>query len=114
MLGDRGSNDDGKLDQSLYVLGDINFNVTVIVDKSVKVVERYVYNPFGQITILTGTRVHGRLAWSHRCICTKADGSTLRAACIISAIAITRQPWADGPTSIRNVTKRWASIYSGC
>ncbi len=31
---------------------DANFNVTAVVDDSGEVVERYVYDPFGQVTVL--------------------------------------------------------------
>jgi hypothetical protein len=36
----------------LWVVQDANFNVTAVVDDSGNVVERYVYDPFGQATVL--------------------------------------------------------------
>ena len=43
----------GTLDQRLYVLQDANWNVTALVDTTGNVVERYVYNPYGDVTVLT-------------------------------------------------------------
>ena len=48
VLRDRDSNGDGTLDERLYVAQDANYNVTVLFDNSGNVVERYVYDPFGQ------------------------------------------------------------------
>jgi len=52
ILRDRDSDGDGTLDQRLWVVQDANFNVTAVVDDSGEVVERYVYDPFGQVTVL--------------------------------------------------------------
>ena len=46
------TNGDGTLDERLWVVQDPNFNVTAVVDSSGEVVERYVYDPFGQATVL--------------------------------------------------------------
>ena len=35
----------------IYYLGDANYNVTALVDSSGTVVERYVYTPYGQVTV---------------------------------------------------------------
>jgi RHS repeat-associated protein len=43
------------LDERLWVVQDANFNVTAVVDDSGEVVERYVYDPFGQATVLDAT-----------------------------------------------------------
>jgi RHS repeat-associated protein len=43
----------GQLDERLYAIQDANWTVTAIVAKSGGVVERYVYDPYGQPTILT-------------------------------------------------------------
>jgi RHS repeat-associated protein len=39
--------------EHLYVAQDANYNVTAIFDNSGHVVERYVYDPFGVVTVLT-------------------------------------------------------------
>jgi RHS repeat-associated protein len=52
VLRDRDSDGDGTLDERLWVVQDANFNVTAVVDGSGEVVERYVYDPFGQATVL--------------------------------------------------------------
>ncbi len=44
--------DDGALNERLWVVQDANFNVTAVVDDSGEVVERYIYDPFGQATVL--------------------------------------------------------------
>jgi YD repeat-containing protein len=52
VLRDRDSDGDGTLDDRLWVVQDANFNVTAVVDDSGEVVERYIYDPFGQATVL--------------------------------------------------------------
>ncbi|MCS7045186.1 MAG: hypothetical protein NZO58_02400 [Gemmataceae bacterium] len=52
ILRDRDSNGDGTLDERLYVVQDANYNVTAIFDNASNVVERYVYDPFGLVTVL--------------------------------------------------------------
>jgi RHS repeat-associated protein len=52
VLRDRDSNGDGTLDERLYVAQDANYNVTVLLDNSGNVVERYIYDPFGQAMVL--------------------------------------------------------------
>ncbi|MDW8244743.1 MAG: RHS repeat-associated core domain-containing protein [Thermogemmata sp.] len=51
-LDNRDSNGDGTLDERLYVAQDANYNITALFDNSGNVVERYVYDPFGQVTVL--------------------------------------------------------------
>ena len=48
-------NSDGTIQQRLYVQQDANWNVTALVNTSGTVVERYVYDPFGAVTVLSGT-----------------------------------------------------------
>jgi hypothetical protein len=43
---------DGTLDERLWVVQDANYNVTVLLDNSGNVVERYIYDPFGSVTVL--------------------------------------------------------------
>jgi RHS repeat-associated protein len=52
ILRDRDTDADGTLDERLWVVQDANFNVTAVVDDSGEVVERYIYDPFGQATVL--------------------------------------------------------------
>jgi RHS repeat-associated protein len=52
VLRDRDSNGDGTLDERLYVAQDANYNVTALLDNAGSVVERYVYDPFGQAMVL--------------------------------------------------------------
>jgi RHS repeat-associated protein len=52
VLRDQSSAHDGTLDQRLYVMQDANWNVTGLVDTSGAVVERYVYSPYGVVTVL--------------------------------------------------------------
>jgi RHS repeat-associated protein len=52
VLRDRDATGDGTLDERLYVVQDANYNVTALFDNSGNVVERYIYDPFGQVTIL--------------------------------------------------------------
>ncbi len=41
-------------DQRLYYLTDANFNVTTLIDIAGDAVERYLYDPYGKVTIYTG------------------------------------------------------------
>jgi RHS repeat-associated protein len=45
---------DGNLDERLWVVQDANWNVTALIDNSGAVVERYIYDPFGSVTVLDG------------------------------------------------------------
>jgi RHS repeat-associated protein len=53
VLRDQSSQGNGVLDQRLYVLQDPNWNVTALLDSSGNVLERYVYDPYGAVTVLT-------------------------------------------------------------
>ena len=53
VLRDQSSEGDGTLDLRLYVVQDANWNVTALIDASGNVVERYIYNPYGSVTVLT-------------------------------------------------------------
>lgn len=55
VLRDRDTNADGTLDERLWVQQDANFNVTALVNGSGTVVERYVYDAFGAVTVLDGS-----------------------------------------------------------
>jgi RHS repeat-associated protein len=57
ILRDRDVNGDGTLEERLWVHHDANFNVSSVLDNSGNVVERYAYDPHGNITVLTGSWV---------------------------------------------------------
>ena len=50
-------------DHRLYYLNDANMNVTALVNTSGTVVERYVYDPYGQVTVLDST-TGGQTDWA--------------------------------------------------
>ncbi|MEZ6032063.1 MAG: RHS repeat-associated core domain-containing protein [Planctomycetaceae bacterium] len=51
VLRTRDSDADGSLDETLYGLQDSNWNITALADTSGAVVERFVYNAYGQSTV---------------------------------------------------------------
>ena len=51
VLRDRATGSPGTLDERLWAQQDANFNVTALVDGTGAVVERYVYDPYGAVTI---------------------------------------------------------------
>jgi RHS repeat-associated protein len=53
VLRDRDTDGDGTLEQRLYAQQDANYNITALVDANGTVVERYVEDPYGQVTVLT-------------------------------------------------------------
>jgi RHS repeat-associated protein len=57
VLRDRDANGQGGdgLEERLWVQQDANFNVTALVNASGSVVERYVYDPYGSVTVLNGS-----------------------------------------------------------
>jgi RHS repeat-associated protein len=53
ILRDENTDSDGACDDGrVYALADANFNVTALVDTNGDVVERYLYSPYGEVTIL--------------------------------------------------------------
>jgi RHS repeat-associated protein len=55
ILRDRDTDANGSLDERLWVQQDANWNVTALIDGSGNVVERYLYDAFGSVTILDGS-----------------------------------------------------------
>ena len=56
VLRDKNTDADGLCDdERLYYLGDANFNVTTLVNTGGDAVERYVYSPYGVLTIYDAT-----------------------------------------------------------
>ena len=52
-------------DQRLYYLNDANFNVTALLDTNGHAVERYVYSPYGVLTIYDATWTNPRSTSTH-------------------------------------------------
>jgi RHS repeat-associated protein len=52
ILRDRSTQNNGTLDERLWVQQDTNWNVTALINGSASVVERYVYDPYGLRTVL--------------------------------------------------------------
>lgn len=52
---DQDTNGNGTLSERLYIQQDANSNVTALVNTTGNVVERYVYSPFGTVTVLSPT-----------------------------------------------------------
>jgi RHS repeat-associated protein len=59
----RDTDDNGTLDETLYYCQDANMNTTALVSASGSVVERYLYDPYGKVTILDGT-TGGQTDWA--------------------------------------------------
>ena len=66
VLRDKNTDADGLCDdERLYYLGDANFNVTTLVDIGGDALERYVYSPYGVLTIYDATWSNVRSASSY-------------------------------------------------
>ncbi|MCI0463315.1 MAG: RHS repeat-associated core domain-containing protein [Gemmataceae bacterium] len=59
ILRDRDTDGNGSLDERLYVQQDANYNVTALIDTSGQVVERFIEDGYGKVTVLA-------LDWSTR------------------------------------------------
>ena len=55
VLRDRDTDGNGTLDERLYPLQDANWNVMALVTPAGTVVERYSYDPYGQVTVRDGS-----------------------------------------------------------
>ncbi len=55
VLRDRDATGSGTLSERLWVQQDANWNVTALVNTSGSVVERYVYDPYGVVTVLSAS-----------------------------------------------------------
>jgi RHS repeat-associated protein len=53
---DRDTDNNGTLEERLYLQQDANWDVTALVTASGTVVERFLYDPYGQVTFLTAAR----------------------------------------------------------
>jgi YD repeat-containing protein len=66
VLRDRDTDGNGTLDERLYALQDANYNVVALADASGAVVERYAYDPYGAVKVLTpgyGSRSASSFGW---------------------------------------------------
>ena len=69
VLRDRDATGSGTLSERLWVQQDANWNVTALVNGSGSVVERYVYDPYGSVTVLSaawGSLSGSAYAWIYR------------------------------------------------
>jgi RHS repeat-associated protein len=69
VLRDRATTTPGTLDERLLAQQDANWNVTAVVDGTGAVVERYAYDPFGGVTVLTpsyGSRSGSSYGWVYQ------------------------------------------------
>ena len=66
MLRDKNTDADGLCDdERIYYLGDANFNVTTLVNTGGDALERYVYSPYGVLTIYDATWANVRSTSSY-------------------------------------------------
>ena len=66
VLRDKNTDADGLCDdERIYYLGDANFNITTLVSTAGDAVERYVYSPYGVLTIYDATWANVRSASSY-------------------------------------------------
>ena len=62
ILRDRSTTNNGNLNERLYYLTDAQMNVTTLVDATGDPVERYTYDPYGNVTIYDGTWTNVRVS----------------------------------------------------
>lgn len=55
ILRDRDTDANGSLNERLYYLQDANFNVTTLVNTAGDAQERYIYEPYGEVDVFTGS-----------------------------------------------------------
>jgi RHS repeat-associated protein len=66
VLRDRDTDANGTLDERLYAVQDANYNVTALLNISGSVVERFLYDPYGTVTVLASdfsARSGSQYAW---------------------------------------------------
>jgi len=86
--------DDHCDDETLYVLGDANFNTTALVNAAGTVLERYVYDPYGRVTVTDGT-------W------------TGRAGSLYESTVLFAGYWRDTETGLYHVRNRMYHVRLG-
>ena len=66
---DRDTDGNGTLDERLYAVHDVNFNIVALLNTSGTVVERYAYDPYGGFVVLDGSwgsRSGSGYAWAYQ------------------------------------------------
>mgnify|MGYP006290344901 CR=1 FL=1 len=81
-------------DETLYALGDANFNTTALVNTAGTVLERYVYDPYGRVTVTDGT-------W------------TGRAGSLYESMVLFAGYWRDTETGLYHVRNRMYHVRLG-
>jgi len=81
-------------DETLYALGDANFNTTALVNAAGTVLERYVYDPYGRVTVTDGT-------W------------TGRAGSLYESTVLFAGYWRDTETGLYHVRNRMYHVRLG-
>ena len=81
-------------DETLYALGDANFNTTALVNAAGTVLERYVYDPYGRVTVMDG-------AWTAR------SGSLYESTVLFAGY------WRDSETGLYHVRNRMYHVRLG-
>jgi len=81
-------------DETLYALGDANFNTTALVNAAGTVLERYVYDPYGRVTVTDGT-------W------------TGRAGSLYESTVLFAGYWRDTETGLYHVRHRMSHVHLG-
>ena len=91
VLRDRATGSPGTLNERLWAQQDANFNVTALVDGSGAVVERYVYDPYGAVTIYS------------------PDYSTLRSSSSYAITILFQGMRYDATSGLYEADERWYS-----
>jgi len=97
----------------LWVQQDATWNVTALLDTSGTVVERYVYDAYGKVTVLDAswaTRSNSLFGWQYL---HQGGGLTQARGCTISGTAITARRWAAGSRTIHSGSARAIPIFIG-
>ena len=113
VLRDQSSQGNGVLDQRLYVQQDANGNVTAVLDIHGNVLEHYVYQPYGAVTVLTAAWMSRERAPTAGCTCGKGSGTmgpwacTTRAAGVLAVAGAAAAGRPAGPGTGSRNDYRW-------
>jgi RHS repeat-associated protein len=98
VLRDRSTQNNGTLNERLWVQQDTNWNLTALVNRSGSVVERYIYDPYGQVTYLNGswsTISNSAYAWIYGFQGLRADTATGNLHAAERDLRPTMQRWVE-------------------
>ena len=103
VLRDKNTDTDGLCDdERIYYLGDANFNVSTLVNTGGDALERYVYSPYGVLTIYDATWSNtARLPATPTRILTQAGTWMPKPVCIIIGIGSITPSWGGSVVGIR-------------